>query len=121
MGLLPSCFVDSSMFYKLFRTPKEYMTHLVKDYEAFVEVANLLNETPEYSKDEADDLVQKLLRESFSGRRLNSLTNDEKGRLAVLLSQHYQMSADQIAEVLKLPPYLVNQFLHAKDYGKKKR
>lgn len=121
MGLLPSCFVDSSMFYKLFRTPKEYMTHLVKDYEAFVEVANLLNETPEYSKDEADDLVQKLLRESFSGRRLNSLTNDEKGRLAVLLSQHYQMSADQIAEVLKLPPYLINQFLNAKDYGKKKR
>ena len=121
VGLLPSSFVDNSMFHKLFRTPKEYMTHLVKDYEAFVEVANLLNETPEYSKDEADDLVQKLLRESFSGRRLNSLTNDEKGRLAVLLSQHYQMSADQIAEVLKLPPYLVNQFLNAKDYGKKKR
>ena len=85
VGLLPSSFVDNSMFHKLFRTPKEYMT------------------------------------ESFSGRRLNSLTNDEKGRLAVLLSQHYQMSADQIAEVLKLPPYLVNQFLNAKDYGKKKR
>lgn len=57
-GLLPSCFVDTSLFHRLFSGPKEYLTRLVKDYEAYVKIARKLEETPVFSKEEAEEITK---------------------------------------------------------------
>lgn len=116
-GLLPASFVDNRLFLKLFDGPKEYESRLVKDYEAFVHVARSLGETLDYSKEDYAAIVEHLLHEQFSGRGVWQLSNDEKGRLAVLLMKRYDMSAAQISEALNMSEHLVRQFLRAKDYG----
>ena len=116
-GLLPSSFVDLSLFSKLFHSPKEYESRLVKDYESFVEVARTLEEMPEYSDVEVKSIVNQVLQNYFSGRKISKLTNDEKGRLATLLTKNYDMTESLIAQTLNISEHMVRQFLHAKDYG----
>ena len=120
LGLNPACFVRNDIFLKLFPTPKAYQSRLTKDYEAFVQVAESLGEDVEFSSEEIEGILHKLLRLHFSGRGIRHLNNDEKARLSVKLSQNYHLSAGQIAGTLGLQEYLVKQFLNAKDYGKKK-
>ena len=118
-GLLPSSFVDNSLFSKLFKSPKEYESRLVKDYESFVNVANALEETPEFADQEVDDIVNQILNKDYSGRKLSKLSNDEKGRIAAVMKKKYSMEDALIAQALNMPEYLVRQFLRAKDYGHK--
>lgn len=120
LGLNPACFVRNDKFLELFPTPKAYHSRLVKDYEAFVQVADSLGEELEFSPEEIEDILNRLLRLHFSGRGTRQLNNEEKGRLSVMLSQVYHLSATQIANTLGLQEYLVKQFLNAKDFGKKK-
>ena len=117
LGLLPASFVDDSLFKRLFHSPKDYQTHLIKDYEAFVQVGKTLCEEIVFSREELDDIVDQLIKQHYPQKRVQTLSNDEKGRLCVLLSENYGLQPTVIASVLKLPDYLVNQFLHAKDYG----
>ncbi len=117
-GLLPASFVDNRLFHKLFKTPKEYESRLVKDYEAFVQVARTLGEEPDYSSEDYVVIVNQLLYTEYGGRRLSQLSPDETGRLVVHLAKRYGMSANQIAPALKLSLHLVQQFLRAKDYGR---
>ena len=117
LGLLPKCFVDNRLFHKLFKNPKEYESRLVKDYEAFVQVARTLNETPDYSAEDYAVIVNQLLQAEYKGRRLYQLSPDEKGKMVVSLANRYGMSAEQIALALKMSLHLVQQFLRAKDYG----
>ena len=114
LGLLPASFVDNRLFYKLFKSPKEYESRLVKDYEAFVQVARTLEEELDYSLEDYTVIVNQQL----GGRRLYQLSPDEKGRLVVQLANRYDMNAEQIASALKMSLHLVQQFLHAKDYGR---
>lgn len=114
LGLLPASFVDNRLFYKLFKSPKEYESRLVKDYEAFVQVARTLEEELDYSSEDYTVIVNQQL----GGRRLYQLSPDEKGRLVVQLANRYDMNAEQIAPALKMSLHLVQQFLHAKDYGR---
>ncbi len=114
LGLLPASFVDNRLFYKLFKSPKEYESRLVKDYEAFVQVARTLEEELDYSLEDYTVIVNQQL----GGRRLYQLSPDEKGRLVVQLANRYDMNAEQIAPALKMSLHLVQQFLHAKDYGR---
>ena len=117
MGLLPVSFVDNRLFYKLFKSPKEYESRLVKDYESFVQIARILDEGPEYSAEDYTDIVNQLLLRYYEGRYLSQLSSDEKGKMAVQLIKQYGMSANQITQAIKLPVHLVQQFLRAKDYG----
>ena len=114
LGLLPASFVDNRLFYKLFKSPKEYESRLVKDYEAFVQVARTLEEELDYSLEDYTVIVNQQL----GGRRLYQLSPDEKGKLVVQLAKRYDMNAEQIAPALKMSLHLVQQFLHAKDYGR---
>lgn len=118
-GLLPSSFVDKSLFTKLFDDPKDYESRLVKDYEAFVKVAGTLDETLEYSKEDIIEIVRQVLNISYSGRRLSQLSNDEKGRMTVTLMKQYKMPEPQIAKAMDMSERMVRQFLNAKDYGKR--
>ena len=121
LGLLPGCFLDMSLFKRLFSSPKDYATHLIKDYEAFVKLGRSLEETVVFSREEVKDIISRLMQSTFPGRRAGSLSNDEKGRLCVILNKQFDMPSEQIADSLGLPVYLVNQFLYAKDYGKIRR
>lgn len=116
-GLLPSSFVDTSLFHRLFSGPKEYLTRLVKDYEAYVKIARELDETPVFSKEEADEMARTILRERFPGKAFAMLTHDEKGILAVSMAKQYSLPATLIAEALRLSERTVLQLLRAKDYG----
>lgn len=120
LGLLPSSFVDNSLFERMFSSPKEYQTRLVKEYEAFVKLGRDMGETVEFSPREIQDILQQLITANFPGKTLHTLTNDDKARLCVLLSENYLLTTAQMAEALSLPEYLVKQFLSSKDYGKKK-
>lgn len=59
-------------------------------------------------------------RNLFPGRSTHSLSNDEKGKLCIILSDKFGLSTKQIADALSMPEYLVKQILSSKDYGKKK-
>ena len=120
LGLLPDCFIDKTLFARLFPDPKMYLTRLVKDYEAFVRLGRSLDETVCLSADEIRNLVRQITMEMFAGKAVQSLTNNEKGRLCVVLDNQFQLSSSQIAAALNMPEYLVKQFLSSKDYGKKK-
>ena len=119
-GLLPSFFVDNSLFLRLFKGPKEYESRLVKDYEAFVKVSRFLNETPNFTAFEVKEIVDQLLQNFYSGRQLRQLSNEEKGRLVTLLSKEYDLPAEVIASTLGLPGHIVQQLLRAKDFGRQR-
>lgn len=121
LGLLPACFIDSSMFKKLFLTPKDYQTHLVKDYESFVKLGRRLEEDMSFSSEEIFDIVHSVCRDLYPGKRPASLSNDEKGQLCVLLQKKYALSPLQMADTLHISEYLVRQLLAAKDYGRMRR
>lgn len=121
LGLLPSSFVDHSMFEKVFASPKDYQTHLVKEYEAFVRLGRALDETPSFSEEEIADMTQQLVNQLFPGKRSAQLSNDEKGQLCVRLADRYGLSPQQMGDELHMPERLVKQFLSAKDYGNQRR
>lgn len=116
LGLLPSSFVSTDLFNRLFPTVKAYETRLVKDYEAFVRMASSLDESLSLSVEETKDIVSALLRDHFEGKPAGSLTPDEKSRLARMLQSDYQFTAGQIAQGLALPEKLVRQLLGAKEF-----
>lgn len=47
LGLLPGSWMNQALFRKLFPSPKDYLTRLVKDYESFVRLGQHLDETVE--------------------------------------------------------------------------
>ena len=120
LGLLPSSFVDNSLFIRLFPNPKDYESRLVKDYEAFVKVGKALDETPVFSENEVRDIVDRLVLDLFQGRKVRQLSNDEKGRLTTVLMKNYNLTAPVIAGALDVSEHIVNQWFRAKDYGKQR-
>lgn len=120
LGLNPASFVCNDKFKVLFPTPKSYESRLAKDYEAFVKVAEKLEEEIVFSPEEIDGILNNLLRVHFSARKLVHLDNGERARLAVMLSTDYHIPSTQIADALHIQEYLVKQFLGSKDFGKRK-
>ena len=113
---LPQGFVDFDVLYKVFPTAKEYETRLVKDYEAFVEIADQAGEEIVFSLEEARDIVDKELLKS--GRSLSSLSADEKCELAVLLNRRFRLDALTLSRVIFLPARVISQALRSKRYNK---
>lgn len=117
LGLLPVSFVDNSLFSRLFRSPKEYEIRVVKDYEAYVKVAESLDECPDYTPEEMTDIVNTIIRNQFRRQEIKQLTNEEKAKLVVRLVSDYKFTTLQAASVISQPEYIVKQFLRSKDYG----
>ena len=114
--VLPQGFVDFDVLYKVFPTAKEYETRLVKDYEAFVEIADQVGEEIVFSLEEARDIVDKELLKS--GRSLSSLSADEKCELAVQLNRRFRLDALTLSRVIFLPARVISQALRSKRYNK---
>ena len=117
LGILPVSFIVLEKFYKLFPTPKDYMTALVKDYESFSRIAAQLDERLSFGPKEAEDMTRRLLDEEFDGKRLRDMLPEEKYRLARRLREKYALSPEMIGHTVFLPDHIVRQILHSKEYA----
>ena len=113
---LPQSFVDTRVFYKVFPTATEYETRLVKDYESFVEIADLVGEDVNFTMAEAVDIVDQEMKRA--GLQLENMTRDERCRLAVQFHRKFRLDALTLSEGLLLPVHIVTQALQSKRYGK---
>ena len=112
--VLPQSFVDMSVLHKVFPTAKEYETRLVKDYEAFVDIADQVGEEIVFSVEEAKDIVRQEL--MMEGRNLSDLSNDDRCALAVRLNKKYKLDAITLSQAVFIPARVISQALKSKKY-----
>ena len=117
LGVLARNFVKTESVYKLFPTSKTYMTKLVKDYETYVHVSDLLEEELPFSDTEMKDILYTQTAKLYPGKRVNQLTSEEKIRLVVTLVEQYRFTSLQLSTFLHISDYTINQALHSKTYG----
>ena len=115
LGLHPGCFVDTSLVLRLFPDPKDLQTALVKDYELFFQIASRLGELCEFSKSEQESIVSQTLQKRFNGRNLKSLTEEERGKLAIILNREFGFNSFQISTNIYIKERIVRQLLASKE------
>ena len=115
VGLLPNSFVDTSMVEKLFPSPKDLQTALVKDYEVYFQIASRLGELCEFNKAEISGIVNQTLQKRFGGRNLGELTDQDKGKLAIILNREFGLTSYQISKSIYLKEPVVRQLLSSKE------
>lgn len=115
LGLNPVSFVDKSLVEKLFPEPKDLQTALVKDYEAFFEIAGRLGELSEFNKREISSIVSQILQKRFEGRDLRSLSDQERGKMAIIMNRSYGLNSYQISTSIFMKEAIVRQLLAAKE------
>ena len=115
LGLLPESFVDTTLVERLFPSPKDLQVALVKDYEVFFQIARRLGELYEFSKTEIAGIVNQTLQKRFGGRNLMDLTEQDKGKMALILNREYGLTSYQISKSIFLKELVVRQFLSSKE------
>lgn len=115
LGLRPDSFVDTSLVEKLFPSPKDLQTALVKDYEVYFQIASRLGELCEFSKNEIAGIVNQTLQKRFGGRNLKNLTEEDKGEMAIILNREFGLTSYQISTSIFLKELVVRQFLSSKE------
>ena len=109
---LPQGFVDMGVLYKIFPSATEFETRLVKDYEAFVEIADKVGEEIVFTVEEARNMVDMELMKA--GRLLTNLSSEEKCQLAIALNRRFQLDALTLSRVLYIPARIISQALKGK-------
>lgn len=117
LGVLPRNFVMVEEVEKLFSSPKEYLTRLVKEYEAVVKIARTLDEEVDFSDTEVRDIVNAELRNSYPGRLYKNISPEEKCKVAVRLNEMMGLTVPQLSKALYLSELTISQALRSKDYG----
>ena len=117
LGVLPRNFVMVEEVEKLFSSPKEYLTRLVKEYEAVVKIARTLDEEVDFSDIEVRDIVNAELRNSYPGRLYKNISPEEKCKVAVRLNEMMGLTVPQLSKALYLSELTISQALRSKDYG----
>ena len=112
--VLPHSFVDMGVLYKVFPTAKEFETRLVKDYEAFVEIADQIGEEITFSVEETKDIVEQEL--MIEGRKLSDLSHEDRCALAVRLHKKYRLDAVTLSQAVFLPARIISQAIKSKKY-----
>lgn len=115
VGLMPYSFVDTSLVLRLFPEPKDLQTAIVKDYEVFFQIARRLGELQEFNKAEIDAIVSQTLQKRFGGRELRHLSEEDKGRLAIILNRDFGLSSYQISTSIYIREKTVRQLLSSKE------
>lgn len=115
LGLLPDSFVDVSLVRELFPAPKDLQTALVKDYEVFFQIARRLGELAEFSKSEIAGIVTQTLQKRFGGRELRTLSEQEKGQLAIILNREFGLNSYQISTSIFVREKVIRQLLGSKE------
>lgn len=117
LGLLPDSYINNRLFHKLFPSPKDYESRLVKEYEAFAKLGQAIGETQEYSNAELKDIANTCSRSQFAGKAVFDLSHEEKCRLCSHLHKTYVLNTAQLSYALALREHLVRQILASKEYG----
>lgn len=115
LGLLPDSFVDTSVVRELFPSPKDLQTALVKDYEVYFQIANRLGELAEFSKSEVAGIVTQTLQKRFGGRDLRALSEQEKGKMAIILHREFGLNSYQISTSIFVREKVIRQLLASKE------
>ncbi|MBR4596286.1 MAG: hypothetical protein IKO31_06140 [Bacteroidales bacterium] len=121
LGVLPKNFARTDKILELFPSVKAYMTAMIKDYEAYVKLSESLGESITWDIAEVRQIVSDKVMAEYRQTRIQNLTPDQKGRIAVLVFIEYGIDIGLIADALYLPEHIVNQFVNSKDYGKRKK
>ena len=114
LGVHPGSFVDTSLVLQLFPEPKDLQTALVKDYEVFFQIARRMGELYEFSKAEREAIVSQTLQKRFNGHRLNSLSEEERGKLAIILNHEFGFDSYQISKTIFVKEKTIRQLLASK-------
>ncbi len=117
LGLLPSNFVEIKKVESVFRTPKDYLTRLVKEYETMVKIAGELGEHLDFSQSEVRDITSIELRNMYPGRLLKTLSAQEKIVCAVRVYEKLGIPTTQLAAALFISELSISQAIRSKDYG----
>ena len=115
IGLHPGCFVDTSLVIKLFPEPKDLQTALVKDYEVMFQIARRLGELQEFNRSETESIVTHVLQKRFSGRELSQLSDEDKGKMAIILNRDFGLNSYQISKTIYIKEKTVRQLLASKE------
>lgn len=115
IGLLPNYFVDTSMVHKLFPDPKDLQIAIVKDFEVFFQIANRLGELASFNKFEIESIVSNTLQKRFACKKLSELSDDEKGKLAIILNRELGLNSYQISTSIYMKEKAVRQLLASKE------
>ena len=115
IGLSPEYIVDMDAVRDLFPHPKDLQIAIVKDYEVFFQIAKRLGELTEYSKSELESIVSQVLQKRFAGRTLNTLSEADKGKLAIVLNREFGMSSYQISTTIYVKERIIRQVLASKE------
>ena len=94
---------------------KDLQTALVKDYEVYFQIASRLGELCEFSKAEISGIVNQTLQKRFGGRNLRELTEEDKGKMAIILNREFGLTSYQISTSIFLKETVVRQFLSSKE------
>ena len=115
LGLHPACFVDTALVKKLFPEAKDLQTALVKDYEVVFQIASRLGEICEFNKAEQESIVSQTLQKRFNGRSLNTLSEEDKGKLAIILNREFGFNSYQISTNIYIKEKVIRQLLSSKE------
>ncbi|MBR5403218.1 MAG: hypothetical protein IK113_03220 [Bacteroidales bacterium] len=115
IGLHPGSFVDTSLVMRLFPEPKDLQTALVKDYEVMFQIAGRLGELQEFNKSEIEGIVSHVLQKRFSGRELSQLSEEDRGKMVIILSRDYGLNSYQISKSIYIKEKTVRQLLASKE------
>lgn len=115
LGLHPTCFVDTSMALKLFPDAKDLQTALVKDYEVCFQIASRLGEVCKFNKAEQESIVSQTLQKRFNGKSINAMTEEDKGKLAIILNREFGFTSYQISTTIYLKEKVIRQLLASKE------
>ena len=96
-------------------TTEQTIPALVKDYEVFFQIARRLGELYEFSKTEIAGIVNQTLQKRFGGRNLMELTEQDKGKMALILNREYGLTSYQISKSIFLKELVVRQLLSSKE------
>ena len=119
LGMLPGSYVDTKKILELFPSVKQYVTRIVKDYEAFVHISRVLVEPVEWSTAEMEVIVRELRNSLFPGK--TKLSSEDQCRLVSQLGREFDVSPERISGALGIPVPRVRQILHSKEFGARRK
>lgn len=93
----------------VFRDARHYFNHLAKGIESYREIAASVGDSIYYTDDELFDVVRRICKEKYEGRRPTLLGKNEKLELARKLHFDYNADNAKISRMLNIAPSILDQ------------
>ena len=106
--IAPESFVNYQFVERLFPNSRKFTWWVFKNVEAYVETSTSFGEKPNLSDDELFVITKRLCEQQFGMKGTESLTEQQKKQLAVLLKNDWYASNGQAARLTRLPLETVN-------------